>query len=368
MSSRIVSLMATAAALVAVLAPVPAAGQEDAPNAKKHLEALPAQLITPSRTPDGQPDLQGAWRSRGGGVMHSIEQGFDPTTALFHGWNVRDLYVNVLVDPMRGSVPNQAWTQERRTRELIGHFMPTKREDIEGWLRCLAPGVPRATMQGTTIRQLPGYVLFIDTSRTTRIIPLDGPQNTRPHVDENLKLWMGDSRGHWEGNTLVVETTNNNDETEFDAHGNFHSDALHVVERLTMIDADTMYYEAAIQDPTVFTQPWKIALTWNRNKRPEKPWENVCYGEAAERNNLHTIEAGKRAKAAGITGIHIHDPNNITTSYAPAVPLTEEEKALAPPSTLKGLPPKYSPDQPPPIQAPPPACDYATCAEQTPKP
>ena len=340
-----------------VLAPAPAAGQEESNEGKKdHLTALPAHVVTPPRTPDGQPDLQGTWSPNGrlNGFTHSIEEGFDPTTTLFHGWNVKDIQVNLLVDPMRGRIPYQSWTDVRRTEELKGHFGPTKREDLEGWLRCFQAGVPRAQLGGTTIRQAPGYVLFLDMARTTRIIPLDG----RPHIDDNLKLWMGDSRGHWEGNTLVVETTNNNDKTEFDAHGTFHSDAMRVVERLTMIDADTIYYEATIDDPKVFAKPWSLAVTWDRNKRPQKPWENACYGEANDRNITQMVAAGKRARAAGITGIHTHDPTNITKSYVPAVPLTEEEKALAPPSSLTNVPPKYNPDEPPPLQAPSPNKDY----------
>jgi hypothetical protein len=339
------------------LAPSAASGQEESNAGKKdHLAALPAKLITPAKTPDGQPDFQGSWGGGGrlGGFMHSIEEGFDPTTTLFHGWAVKDIQVNLLIDPMRGKIPYQPWTEARRTKELVGHFEPTKREDIEVWLRCLPAGVPRAQLGGTTLRQIPGYVLFIDANRTTRIIPVDGS----PHPDPTLKLWMGDSRGRWEGNTLVIDTTNNNDKTEFDAHGTFHTDALHVVERLTMVDADTIYYEATVEDPGVFTKPWKLASTWDRNRRAQKPWENQCYGEAQERNNEHTIQAGKRAVAAGITGIHTHDPTNITKSYAPAVPLTEEEKALAPPTTVGGMPKKYDPNEPPPLKAPDPSGDY----------
>jgi hypothetical protein len=89
-----------------------------------------------------------------------------------------------------------------------------------------------------------------------RIIQLDG----RPHVDSNIRQWLGDSRGHWDGDTLVVDVSDHNAETWFDMSGNFHSDALHVIERYTRTSADTLQYEATIEDPKVFTRSWKISL------------------------------------------------------------------------------------------------------------
>jgi hypothetical protein len=79
---------------------------------------------------------------------------------------------------------------------------------------------------------------------------------------------MGDSRGRWEGNTLVVNVTNHTDRTWFDVIGTFHSDALHVVERFTFVDSNTIHYEATITDPKVFTRPWKIAFPLIRNTQP----------------------------------------------------------------------------------------------------
>ena len=77
---------------------------------------------------------------------------------------------------------------------------------------------------------------------------------------------MGDWRGRWEGNTLVVDVTNHTDRTWFDVIGTFHSDALHVVERYTFVDSATIHYEATITDPTVFTRPWTMAFGWRRNR------------------------------------------------------------------------------------------------------
>jgi hypothetical protein len=82
----------------------------------------------------------------------------------------------------------------------------------------------------------------------------------RPHLPSDIKLYEGDSRGRWQGDTLVVDVTNQNDKTWFDMAGNFHSDAIHVVERLTPADANTINYEATIDDPKTFSRPWTIAL------------------------------------------------------------------------------------------------------------
>ena len=111
-----------------------------------------------------------------------------------------------------------------------------------------------------------------DYGHTYRTIPLDG----RPHLGENIKLWMGDSRGHWEGNTLVVDVTNNNDQTWFDIVGSFHSDALHTVERWTFVSPDKIDFEVTIEDPKVFTRPWKMAWNFGRNKAEEQ-WENAVW-------------------------------------------------------------------------------------------
>ncbi len=120
------------------------------------------------------------------------------------------------------------------------------------------------------IVQGPGYVLVLyEWIHAYRFIPLDGS----PHVAKNVQLWNGDSRGRWEGDTLVVDVTNfavdarnYNKQPWLDSHGSFYSDALHVVERWRLADANTISYEATITDPKVFTRPWTLAFTIGRNK------------------------------------------------------------------------------------------------------
>ena len=95
---------------------------------------------------------------------------------------------------------------------------------------------------------------------------------------------MGDSRGRWEGDTLVVDVTDHNDRTWFDMAGNFHSEALRLVERYTMLDADTIQYEVTIEDPKVFTRPWKISMPLYRQKNMDRILEYQCQAEAEEAN------------------------------------------------------------------------------------
>jgi len=120
--------------------------------------------------------------------------------------------------------------------------------------------LPSSYDNGTQIVQAPGYVTLIhEKVHEARIIPLDG----RPHVGQHMRSYMGDSRGHWEGNTLVVETTNFLDKkTGIGRNGNGipTSDALRLVERFTRIDLNTIHYELTVDDPKLYTRPWKIAF------------------------------------------------------------------------------------------------------------
>ena len=135
------------------------------------------------------------------------------------------------------------------------------------------------------ILQPPGHVVFlIAFSHSYRVVPLDG----RPHLADDIKLFMGDSRGRWEGNTLVVDVTNNNDRTWLDGIGSFHSDALHVVERFTVVDATTIDYEATIEDTKVYTRPWTLALRLERvHEKDYELWEEACY--EGERDVPHIL-------------------------------------------------------------------------------
>jgi hypothetical protein len=104
------------------------------------------------------------------------------------------------------------------------------------------------------------------------VIPLDG----RPHVSPRIKLWSGDGRGRWEGNTLVVETTNLNAKSRLDVVGNFFTDEAQLTERFIFIDGATMHYEVTITDPATFTQPWTMRVVQRRLPEQEF-WEYACH-------------------------------------------------------------------------------------------
>src|SRR5688572_6488082 len=130
--------------------------------------------------------------------------------------------------------------------------------------------------------------ISISASSNARVRSVSLPVRARVsrRLPDTIKLWMGDSRGRWEGNTLVIEARNHNDLTWFDQAGGYHSDALHVVERLRFVDADTISYEATFQDPKAYTKPWKIAFPILRHKEAGfELLEDACFegvqGDAA---------------------------------------------------------------------------------------
>ena len=224
--------------------------------------AATAKPWSPARLPDGQPDVQGEgfWSADiGTDEADDIEKGSDALHAKMAGRPV--LPSDMIVDPPDHTIPYTSAAQAIKNRRFANRHNPNLqlRDPI---FRCLLAGVPRFEfLQPFRIIQNPGYVLFLyQYEHAFRVITLDG----RPHLEENIKLWRGDSRGRWEGNTLVVDVTNNNALTWIDQAGAYHSDALHVVERFAFVDANTINYEATLEDPKAYTRPWKIAFTHKR--------------------------------------------------------------------------------------------------------
>ncbi len=192
------------------------------------------------RTADGKPDLNGVW------------QAF--TTA---SWNIQDHNAQRGIPAGQGvvegsEIPYQPWAAAKKQEN------DAKRTELDPLLKCYLPGVPRITYLPFPFRinQTPQLIaVTYEYSHAYRWIWTDGSQHP-----EALDFWMGDSRGHWEGDTLVVDVRNFNDQTWFDRAGNFHSEALHVVERYTPIGPDHINYEVTIEDPKVFTRPWKMSM------------------------------------------------------------------------------------------------------------
>jgi hypothetical protein len=217
----------------------------------------------------------------------------------------------MVVDPPDGKIPLQPWAVAKRT-EIVAHQDSV--EHLDPRVRCLQSGLPRANLpvgyNTYQFLQIPGHVVLLyEWNHMYRYVPLDG----RPHISPNIHLPMGDSRGRWEGNTLVVDVTNFTDTTWAvghgappdgapasaisTGHGVFHSDALHVVERFALIDRDTIQYEATIEDPKVFTQPWKIRFNaFTRAPADHQLFEYACHEGNGRNIKLLTgfdIETGK---------------------------------------------------------------------------
>ena len=269
---------------------------------------------TPTRTPDGQPDIQGVWSNYDSTPFET----FDPsdTPHIYAGYpsgkstgpsafpvdaTGRPLAKrrSLVIAPPSGRVPVQPWAEEKRNHDLAR--VNDSWEYQTPWERCITRGVPggmfpAAYNSGYQILQAPGYVVILyEMIHEARIIPLDG----RPHVPGRVRLWNGDSRGRWEGNTLVVEVRNYNNK------GNIatniatqriralpQSEALHVIERFTPVDPRTINYQVTVSDPNVFDAPWTVVLPLVRDEQ-HRLFEYACHeGNHGMRNQL---SAGRAA-------------------------------------------------------------------------
>ncbi|MBV8906853.1 MAG: hypothetical protein JOZ22_24705 [Acidobacteriia bacterium] len=272
---------------------------------------------TPPRTADGQPDLQGTWvnatitpferpatlsdkpvlspeeaaqlekQAAANRVDSGPKQGdvgsynqfwFDSGTKV-----VKTHQTSLVVDPPDGRVPVTAAAEAKRDFNLA--HTTDSYEYMSTWDRCITRGVPGDMFpagynNSYQIVQTPGYIMILaEMIHDARVIPLDD----RPHLPAGVGQWNGDSRGHWEGNTLVVDTTNFNGKGWIASNaasgrikGIPESDAAHVVERFTRVDPDTILYEATIEDPKVYTKPWKVSIPLGRD--PEYTiYEYACH-------------------------------------------------------------------------------------------
>ena len=155
-----------------------------------------------------------------------------------------------------GEIPYQPWAAEQQQENYANRLT------ADPVRQCYLPGVPRITYMPFPFRilQTPDHVVVTyEFAHAVRIIYTDGSPHPLPN-----DFWMGDSRGHWEGDTLVVDTTHFNGRTWLDAAGNFHSEALHVVERYTPTTPYHIDYEVTLEDPNVYTRPWTMRMTLYR--------------------------------------------------------------------------------------------------------
>jgi hypothetical protein len=185
---------------------------------------------------------------------------------------------HVIVDPPDGTIPYRPEAVGQQKQNFA------KRATADPETKCFQPGVPRATYLRSPFQIFQNsravYIVYQDV-HAYRIIYLDGS----PH-NEGLPFAMGDSRGHWEGNTLVADVTSFSDATWLDAAGNYHTDELHVVERYTRTSPGTLMYEATIEDPKVFTRPWKIRMPLGLQKGIQILEDECEEGENGRRHHV----------------------------------------------------------------------------------
>jgi len=314
------------------------------PLAQLSAQTSPAKKWTPQRTPDGQLDLEGNWASatltplerppefagkdflsqqeaaeyikrtlqesnsdrRDGGAQADLQRNYN------EAWRDRGTTVvatrrtSLIVDPPDGKVPPLTRDAQKQRAAMTGgvgpeglRFLPATLSaarpprlpggprDLPLRVRCISrdlPMIPTPNNNFLQIIQSPGYVaIFQEMMHEFRIIPLD----RRPHLDSTIRGHMGDSRGRWQGNTLVIDTTN------FIGKDNAYGadEAMHLTERLTRTGPDTILYQFTVDDPTAFTKPWSGEMSMSKTDEPVE--EYACHeGNYA----MESILAGARAE------------------------------------------------------------------------
>jgi hypothetical protein len=326
-------------AAVLSLAAMPTAAQTSSAAAKPAATNAPASKAvkpyTPPKTPWGDPDLQGQWPAyanipmqrplsaeekatlspeelakreeqfrkqadadneefAGNGATATINP---PGYWVEHG--KPNAQASLVVDPPNGRIPPLTPEGEKRLKGLRGGLGPGSHfpsvvnswEDFDIYSRCITRGMlssmlPTLYNFGNQIVQAPGYVVIrSEMIHESRVIPLD----SRPHVGSGVRTYMGDSRGHWEGNTLVVETTNFNGKIGIAGSGPT-TDALEIVERFTRVAPDELSYDATISDPGTWTRPWSIHMPYKLDPH------YVVYEYACHEGNYMMLNALKGAR------------------------------------------------------------------------
>jgi len=339
MRLRTLGSLGASVVVIVSFAPALSAGQTPASGTAATKQPLP-------RTPDGQPDLQGIWLNNDAtplerpkalegkpfltdeevaalrknaarlfaGDVDSDAAGGDnfflaalANPIVYKNRNATgsgvganreiDNRTSLIVDPPDGKIP--LMTPAGRQRKLAADAaafagnsarLPSGPEDLSNFIRCLTYGAPRIGGASASyhnyyqIVQTPGYVMFLsEAMHDARIIPLDG----RPHLPQTISRWLGDSRGRWEGSTLVVETTNYSPKSSLLGS----AENLHVIERFTRTALDRIRYEMTLTDPTTWATPWTAMVRLKRTG--DKIYEDACH----EGNQLvmEDILAGARA-------------------------------------------------------------------------
>ncbi len=262
------ALIATAAAATSLGGAIPAATAKNTAS----------EAYSPPRLSDGTPDLRGIWQARTTAYVnvegHPAEKGIAAARS-------------IIVDPPGGKIPYLPDALKHRVDNY------KNRATADPASNCFQAGVPRTVYLPTPFQivQSPGNLAIVYTdNHAYRIVD----PSAIPH-DDGIDFFMGDSRGHWEGNTLVIDVTDLGDQTWLDEAGNFHSDQLHVVERYTLLGPNTMMYEATMEDSMTYSRPWTIRLLLYRNtKHGARITEDECL-EGADGRWHHLSPSDPRA-------------------------------------------------------------------------
>jgi hypothetical protein len=302
----------------------------------------PSKEWTVPRTADGQPDLQGVWDyrtvtplerpdelagktsltkdevaeyerqqavtrnrdRRDGSAQADVARAYNQFW-WDYGTKVAGYQTSLIVDPPDGKIPPRTPEGQKRVAGQRGLQTTTAREEgssgrgFDSWLdrplaeRCLLwgvagpPMVPGPYNNNVQLFQSRDYVVIVNEMiHEHRIVPLDG----RPHTGQSVRQWMGDSRGRWEGDTLVVDTTNFSNKTSFRGAG----EQLHLVERFIRSGPSTLVYEFTVEDPASFTRPWTVRIPMTRS-------EDVIYEYACHEGNYalpHALEGSRNLEKA----------------------------------------------------------------------
>ncbi len=219
---------------------------------------------TPPKTADGHPDIQGIWQ-----VLNTA------------AWDLQDHGARLGVPAGKGVVTGNElpYKPEALAKKKENE---SKRATLDPESKCYLSGVPRITFMAfpfQIVQQADKVNVLYEYNHTIRQIYMNG----NPHPAGHIDWWMGDSRGRWDSNTLVVDSIDFSEDTWFDRAGNYHSDALHVVERYTPISPYHLRYDVTIEDPKVFTRPWNMSTILYRRIEPNvELLEYECYAYQLE--------------------------------------------------------------------------------------
>jgi hypothetical protein len=250
----------------------PPAPQVDATKAPKEDKSTPKIVSgqwTGAKLPDGQPDITGYWGATFGAYLNLTDpEGYSSGERPRKLGPREERAPSRVSDPADGHVPFQPWALAKVKEYQTYYPNPIRPEFIDPLARCAPSGIPQSLyMHGHEIYQYPGYIVFI-FDQGTRVIHLDG----KPHLPESIKLWNGDSRGHWEGNTLVVDVGNYNGKSKYGRTGEFISENGKIQERYIFDNDGKRYnYVASITDPAVYTQPITVTVPIRKYTDKDKP-------------------------------------------------------------------------------------------------